>query len=95
MIVSRDGDIGFLYQMTDGGQTWELKDSFSGFMYCDIDFAGTLFGMVTTDNHAVFNLISMGYMKRITNGGATWDTINYGYPAYGNSFSKVQTILGE
>ena len=83
-IASGDGGAGFLYQTTDEGVTWALKDSSFGFMYCDIGFADSLFGMVTTDNHAVFNLISTGYIKRTTNGGVTWDTVNYGYPAYGH-----------
>ena len=83
MAHSGDGGEGFLYQSTDGGLTWALRDSSWGFMYCDVAFADTLFGMVTTDNHAVVNLISTGYMKRTTNGGATWDTLNYGSCAYG------------
>jgi len=84
--VSGDGGVGSLHQTTDSGATWAIRDS-SHFMYCDISFADTLFGMLTADNHAVLNDVSAGFMKRTTNGGATWDSINY---TFGTAYDHIR-----
>ena len=83
-IATGDGGAGFLYQTTDGGVTWAIKDTTFGFMDCDVAFADSLFGMVTTDNHSVLNMISEGYLKRTTDGGVIWDSLNFGQMAYGH-----------
>ncbi len=82
VLFSGDGGMGVLYQTTNGGGSWSLKDSSSRYLYCDVAFADSLFGWVTTDNHGVF-IQSSGYLRQTTDGGATWQTVNQSSNAYG------------
>ena len=88
--------VGRLYRSMDGGGTWGLRDSSTGWGYWKISFADSMFGMLAEGKpyHFAPRLGTWGDTRRTTDGGQTWQVLpiapdsvmgdNPGVPMYTN-----------